>query len=53
MAEKEEVKSKQAELVEIPTQTTHAVKIEDGSVVEINELLVMIYNKLIKIEKAV
>ena len=50
---KKEVAVKEAKLVEVPTQFGEAIQLEDGSLVTSNEFLVRIYNKLIKIEKAV
>ena len=52
MTEKKEEKN-EAQLVEVPTQTSIAFKLEDGKVVPDAEMLCRIYNKLLKIEKAV
>lgn len=55
-AEKTEEKKqekKEAKIVEIPTQTSPAIQLEDGRIVDMLELQVLIYNKLLKIEKSV
>lgn len=44
---------KEAKIVEITTQTSPAIELEDGRVVDMIDLLVLIYNKLLKIEKSV
>ena len=56
MEEVKEIKSKEAkvaEIIDVPTATAEAIKIEDGTIISPTELLVRIYNKLSKIEKAV
>ena len=55
MAEKEEkkVEVKQAEVVEVPTNHVTAFRLENGDVVDTNELLVRIYNDVQKIKKSV
>jgi len=44
---------KEAKLIEVPTQMGTAIQLEDGTIVSPMELDVLIYNKLLKIEKAV
>ena len=56
MAEKEQKEVKKAEpnvakLVQVATQTAPAVELENGKVIDSLELLVLIYNKLLRIEK--
>ncbi len=52
--EKSEKKAtKEAKLVEVPTQFGLSVELEDGTKVDDLQLLVKIYNKLLKIEKSV
>lgn len=54
--EKEVEKKKEvagAKLVEIPTQTTVAVQLENGEVVTTEELLVRVYNEVRKIGKII
>ena len=53
MPEEEKTKKKEseAELVEVTTQTTEAFKLEDGSVVTANMLLLQIYNDVQKLKK--
>ena len=53
---KKEVKKaepKEAKIVEVPTQTAPAIQLEDGNIVDSLSLQVLIYNKLLKIEKSI
>ena len=43
---------KQAEMVEVPTQTTIAFKLEDDSLTDEKGLLVRIYNDIQQIKKS-
>lgn len=50
--EKKEVKvEKEAELVEVPTQTTIAFKMEDDSLIDEKGLLLRIYRDIQKIKR--
>ena len=52
----EEVKKpepKIAKIVEVTTQTAPAIQLENGDIVDALTLQVLIYNKLLKIEKSV
>ena len=49
----EEKKSDEAVMVEVPTQTTIAFKLEDESLVDEKGLLVKIYNDIQKIKKSI
>ena len=42
-----------AKLVEIPTQTTLAVQLDNGEIVTTDQLLVMMYNKVSRLEKII
>ena len=58
MAEEKEAKpekkeSKIAQVIEVPIQTAPAYQLEDGKVIDDKELLVLIYNKVCKIERSV
>jgi len=44
--------NKEAKLVEVPTQFQPAVQLENEQVITAMELQVLIYNKLLKIEKS-
>jgi len=44
--------TKEAKLVEVPTQFQPAVQLENEQVITAMELQVLIYNKLLKIEKS-
>lgn len=45
---------KQAEIVDVPTQHTPMIRLEDGeTIVDSLDLQVLIYNKLLKIERSV
>lgn len=50
MADKKTEEIKIAELIEVTTQTAPAIKLPDGNIVNELQLLVLIYNKLLKIE---
>ena len=43
--------TKEAKLVEVPTQYQPAIQLEDETVISAMELQVLIYNKLVKIER--
>jgi len=45
--------SKEAKIVEVTTQTAPAIQLENGDIVDALTLQVLIYNKLLKIEKSV
>ena len=49
----EKTDSKEAKLVEVPSAYGIAIELEDGRKVDEVELLVIVYNKLLKIEKSV
>ena len=49
----EKPKLKQAKVTEIVIQKGEAFELETGEVVDVNELLLRIYNKLLKIERSV
>ena len=51
--DKNQEEKKEAKIVEVPTQMGLAIQLEDGTVVDTNEALVRIYNKVLRIEKAV
>ena len=51
MADKKEEKT-EASLVEVPTQTTIAFKLEDESIIDERGLLLRIYNDIQKIKKS-
>lgn len=48
-----EVKSKEAKLVEVPTQTTLAFQMEDESLLDDKGLLLRIYNDIQIIKKSI
>ena len=48
-----QAKQTEAKIVEVPTQYSPAIQLEDGNVVDSLELQVLIYNKLLNIEKSV
>lgn len=43
----------EAKLVQVPIQHELAVQLDDGSIVSESELLINMYNKILRIEKAV
>ena len=43
----------EAKIKEMPSQFVDMVELEDGTIVSSLELLVRVYNKLLKIEKAI
>lgn len=49
----EKKEKKYAKIVEISTQTTPMIELDDGTVLDPLELQVLIYTKLCKIEKSV
>ena len=49
----EKPKQKQAKITEVVIQKGEAFELETGEVVDGNELLLRIYNKLLKIERSV
>jgi hypothetical protein len=49
----EKPKLKQAKITEIVVQKGEAFELENGELVDVNELLLRIYNKLLKIERSV
>lgn len=49
----EKPKLKTAKITEIVVQKGEAFELETGEVVDINELLLRVYNKLLKIERSV
>jgi hypothetical protein len=49
----EKTKLKQAKVTEIVVQKGEAFELETGEVVDVNELLLRMYNKLLKIERSV
>jgi len=49
--DKQVKKDNEAELVEVPTATAIAFKLEDGNVVDMHEVLVKIYNDVQKLKK--
>lgn len=51
--EQEKPKLKQAKITEIVVQKGEAFELENGDLVDVNELLLRIYNKLLKIERSV
>lgn len=51
--EQEKPKLKQAKITEIVVQKGEAFELETGELVDVNELLIRIYNKLLKIERSV
>lgn len=51
--EDQKVDIKEASLVEVPTQTTIAYKLEDESVVDEKGLLIKIYNDVQKIKRSI
>jgi hypothetical protein len=51
--QEEKPKLKNAKITEIVVQKGEAFELETGEVVDINELLLRIYNKLLKIERSV
>ena len=50
---KEKSKLKQAKITQVVVQEGEAFELETGEVVALNELLLRIYNKLLKIERSV
>ncbi len=44
--------TKEAKLVEVPTQYQPAIQLENDEVISAMELQLLIYNKLLKIEKS-
>ena len=51
--EVEKPKVKQAKITQVVVQEGEAFELETGEVVALNELLLRIYNKLLKIERSV
>ena len=51
--EEEKPKLKQAKKTKIVVQEGEAFELESGEIVDINELLLRIYNKLLRIERSV
>jgi len=51
--QEEKPKVKNAKITEIVVQKGEAFELETGEVVDVNELLLRIYNKLLKIERSV
>jgi hypothetical protein len=49
----EKPKLKQANRVKVTVQEGEAFELETGEVVDVNELLLRIYNKLLRIERSV
>lgn len=49
----EKSEKKEAKIVEVPASFGTAIQLEDGKIVDALELQVLIYNKLLKIEKSV
>ena len=50
---KQETKQKYAKVTEVVATTSNAFELENGELVDVNELLLRIYNKLLKIERSV
>jgi hypothetical protein len=50
---KEEPKQRYAKVTEVVATTSNAFELENGELVDVNELLLRIYNKLLKIERSV
>lgn len=48
-----ETKKEEVELTEVVTNTAQAFKLPDGTVVDVNGLLVWVANKLLHLEKTV
>lgn len=53
MAEEKKKEIVEASLVEVPTQTTIAFKMEDDSLLDEKGILLKMYNKICKIEKSI
>jgi len=51
--EEEQEEVHEATLVDVPTQTVPAFKLENGDVVDLNDFLLKIYNRLLHLEKRV
>ena len=48
-----EEKVKEASIVEVPTQTIPAFKLEDDSIVDDRGILLRIYNKILNLEREI